>query len=155
MQRLVAESRQPPPVHAVVPVHAGWKAPPHAAQVPALHTTLVPPQVVPPQQGWPTPPHPAHWPLGKQRSPRPQVLPVARHRSVPFASQHPVEHALPAQHGCPAPPHAVQVVLPSHTVPPPHTSPAQHGWPGPPQAAHAPPEQVVPAALQSPLPQQG
>ena len=53
----------------------------------------------------------------------------------------PVAHRLPAQHGCPLLPQAVQVVLPARVL---HTSagavqalPGQHAWPDPPHATQA------------------
>jgi hypothetical protein len=52
-----------------------------------------------------------------------------------------VPHALPAQHGCPTPPHATHDP-PEHTLPALHVLPEQHGCPVAPQM-HRPPEQVA------------
>ena len=93
--RPLVESRHAPPLH-VVPPHAGWRGPPHGAQMAWLHTSDAVEQVVPPQQGWPAPPQPAHCPVARQRSPRPQLEPEAMQRSVPWASQQPAVQFEPA-----------------------------------------------------------
>jgi hypothetical protein len=70
-------------------------------------------QVSPAQQGWPSPPQPAHCPDPRQRSPFWQAEPEVR-QICAVASQHPLSHRLPGQHGPPGVPHAAQT--PRHTV---------------------------------------
>lgn len=129
--------------------------PPQGAQLPAPVQTLnAAVQPTPPaQQVSPISPHapalqppPLHVPC-----PAEHVPPSATHCPV-LPSQQPPLHVEPSQHGCPAPPHALQVA-PLHTRPEatqksvalllPVGSPGQHAWPLPP---HMPP-----CGLQLPL----
>lgn len=109
---------------------------------------------VPPWQIWPFP--------HLEAASRQVLFPAASQNQVPFKHwlcpeldvQSPVLHAgphspprqtllpqlLPAQQGCPRPPHAAHVP-PRHT-PAVHLSPAQQGWFTPPQAAQFPAEQI-------------
>src|SRR5579883_3050661 len=55
-------------------------------------------------------------------------------------------HMLPAQHGCPCPPHWTHVLEPLHTSFAPHALPCvQQGWVKPPHATQLPPVQFAPA----------
>jgi hypothetical protein len=74
------------------------------------------------QHGSPSLPHDSQKPLEEQTCwllPNPvHALPVATHFDVvPEVSQQPPVHRSPVQHGCPGPPHAMQLV-PEQTVDP-------------------------------------
>ncbi len=64
-----------------------------------------------------------------------------------------VLQALPAQHGWPLPPHALQLPELQIVAVAVHTLPVQQGWLLPPHAAQVPPEQIAPAPQV--VPQQG
>jgi hypothetical protein len=166
-------ARQVPLVHVSPPPHDGpvvqhgSSVPPHAvSQVPRVQPA---PQVVPqlpqfrvslsvstqvPVQHARSPVHAA--PLAQHSSPSPPHA-SGRVSHTPAVQRRPSLHALPAQQGCRAPPHASAVShVPSvHARPDVHESISQHGWRSPPQASavvhisrshtsparHEPPEQ--------------
>jgi hypothetical protein len=88
-----------------------------------------------------TPPHAEHEPPVHTVFVVAHALLSATH-CVLVGSQQPLVQLLPAQHGCPVPPHAAHVP-PLQIAPLPQVLPAQHGSPAPPHAAHEPPLHTV------------
>jgi hypothetical protein len=132
------------------PAQHGWPAWPQSTQVlaeqaapPAVHVVrLLPPAFGSLQQVWPTAPHAPQLPLEQVPPTFGQAVPDAvQMRST---QQPPLEHALPAQHGWPAPPHGAQRPL-LQLSPVSQSWPMQHACPGPPHAWHVPPTQEPPS----------
>ena len=158
----VVPAQQPLEPHVAFAQHA-CPAPPHAVNVPALHTMPAAPfapsgmqvllvvsrhapplQVVPAQGGWNAPPQVVQLPALHTLVPLQVVPPQHGWPSPPQPAQAPV-----ARHWSPRPqvvPVLTQRLVPlASQQPPVQVLPAQHGWPTPPQAWQRLPPHTVPA----------
>lgn len=133
----------------VWPEQHGCPAPPHAAHVPDTQLTDAPVHSAPVQQSCPLAPHVPQLPFEHTPPTVGQVEPLPVH--TPLTQQPPFAQVLDAQHASPGPPQWVQMPrpLPVHAELASQVRPAQHICPAPPHAWHTPPThaplvQVVP-----------